>query len=370
MVDPKFGLLLSSEDVQAIIALNPTRKCEFMTHIEPIDRILGLVSEAFKDLDNNDCPLSSVIRKAIRIAGLRNDYSNLCWLKYEMTDAANTEARREAMREIIPFYSKEQYVHMQQRFLEVYNTERQILAFDDNLVLGSNGLISAGVPEIETQESYFQGLVKQNDALASMRYGVLAQEHRKVLSRIAQRVSNFLSTTERELVFGQFNANVFEQNRKWVDSRLGAISPEALEQLSSAYKRLDENDSESRCHALLSCRRVLKSLADKLFPALDGPIIGADGRVRKLNDENYINRLWQFATDRASGHASGEVLLAQITALGNRIDALYDLTCKGTHADVSAYEANQCIIETYAVIGAILRLADEDSAIQSEVEVN
>lgn len=54
-------------------------------------------------------------------------------------------------------------------------------------------------------------------------------------------------------------------------------------------------------------------------------------------------------------------MAAQLTDLGNRLDALNVAGSKGVHADVTGAEADQCIIQTYLLIGDFLRLAESAS---------
>jgi hypothetical protein len=162
-----------------------------------------------------------------------------------------------------------------------------------------------------------------------------AEELRSMLKRIEHRVHELLSITVKQLAYGQINSDIFERNRQYVDSRLRLIAPESLEQLVAAYRRVGEGDSEAGSHALLSCRRVLKSLADRLYPAREEPIIGSDGQEKKLTEEKYIARFWQFVAERVKGRTAGDLLLAQVNDTGNRIDRLYDLVSKGVHADVT-----------------------------------
>jgi hypothetical protein len=259
-----------------------------------LDRTLKLVQTTLDEFDNPNYKLSSVLRKAIRIARLRNDHENLWWLQEEMLADSDKEARNRIKRELLPHYSREQF------------------------------------------------------------------------RRIEHRVHEFLSITEKQLAYGQINSDIFERNRQYVDSRLSAIAPESLEQLVVAYRRVGEGDSEAGSHALLSCRRVLKSLADKLYPAREEPVIGSDGRERTLIEEKYIARLWQFVAERVKGRTAGDLLLAQVKDTGNRIDRLYELDSKGVHADVSEFEVNQAVIQTYLLVGDILRIAEQDSAFYSK----
>jgi hypothetical protein len=171
-------------------------------------------------------------------------------------------------------------------------------------------------------------------------------------------VHNYLAEAEHRVLTGQISSNIFERNRQYVDEKLRAIAPDVLEKFISAYRRLAEGDIEARSQALASSRRILKALADHVYPPQDTPVIGPDGKSRELTDEKYVARLWQFVTDKIKGHASGELLLAQITDTGNRIDRVYNLTNKGTHDEVSEFEVNQCVIQTYLLVGDILHLLD------------
>jgi hypothetical protein len=45
----------------------------------------------------------------------------------------------------------------------------------------------------------------------------------------------------------------------------------------------------SVAHALTSCRRILKAVADVAFPAQSEPIVGQDGEPRVVDDDHYKN---------------------------------------------------------------------------------
>jgi hypothetical protein len=191
-------------------------------------------------------------------------------------------------------------------------------------------------------------------------------EAKSVLARQRGEIADYLAETERQILFGQVNSDVFERNRAYVDERLAALAPQALEQFEAAYRRHSEGDAEARSHALTSCRRVLKTLADVLYPPTDETVTGIDGVERKMTDDKFIMRLCQFAAEKTEGSASRELLVSQIGALGERLDALTRLTSKGVHADVSAAEVDQCLIQTYLAAGDLLRLADGRSAVLPE----
>ena len=144
-----------------------------------------------------------------------------------------------------------------------------------------------------------------------------------------------------------------------MDERLQSLAPEILDQLHIAYRRTREGTSEARSHALTSCRRVLKALADRFYPPSKAPVMGVDGKERVLNDSMYIARLWQFISELNTGSKARQILHDDVISLGERIDRLYQLTNKGVHENVTEFEVNMCVLSTYNVVGAILRLVDE-----------
>src|SRR5262245_45555861 len=102
-----------------------------------------------------------------------------------------------------------------------------------------------------------------------------------------------------------------------------------------------------------------------VYPSRQEKVEGADGKVRDLSEEKYVARLWQFVSERVGGHAAGQLLQATLSDLGTRIDRVYELSCKGVHAEVSEFESNQCIIQTYLLVGDILRLTDSDAGTEN-----
>lgn len=82
-----------------------------------------------------------------------------------------------------------------------------------------------------------------------------------------------------------------------------------------------------------------------------------------MTDDKFVSRLWQYISENMAGRTSGEMMLAQLDDLGHRLDTVYGMTCKGVHADISEFEANQSVIQTYLLIGDLLRLNDNDSGV-------
>lgn len=329
-------------------------------------------------------PLSAVIQKAIRIARLRNDHDGVWLLSFELIRPEDQEAKRDLFAELSPHYTKETAEINNKRFAELLLEERltAVVVSGPGQKPGEKTVVMVSVPELEARISNLRSIESDPgppQAMHPFDVAAFTDEHETrrlesrafimqfegVLARVRQRIHTYLSRAEKELMFGQLNADIFERNRRYVDEHLALLSPDALVQLVSAHKRISEGDVEARAQALLSCRRALKSLADALYPAGPDRVLGADGKSRVLTDDKFVARLWQFVSERLGGSGSAKLLLATVDDVGGRLDALYDLSCKGVHSTLSSGEAEQILIQTYLLIGDLLRLQDQSSAAEN-----
>lgn len=159
------------------------------------------------------------------------------------------------------------------------------------------------------------------------------------------------------------NADIFDRTRAAVDEHLNRIAPEALEKFKSAYRRVHEGDPESLSQALASCRRILKAVADAVYPATGETVISLDENERTMSDDKYLNRILQAVSDALGKHGEAEVINATLKSLGERLKALDGLASKGVHAEVSQQEVDTCVIQTYLMVGDVLRIVSDKSGI-------
>lgn len=171
--------------------------------------------------------------------------------------------------------------------------------------------------------------------------------------RIINSIHKIITKQWMELRFEGIIETIFTDTKKLVDSKLVEICPDATVKFTSAYERLRETNPESWAQAVTTCRRILKDFADAIYPSTHNTING-----RKLGDEQYINRLWAFASEKIESKSNKELTKSEVDYLGQRIDTLYDLTCRGTHAEISKDEAERVIIRTYLLIGDLIKLGD------------
>lgn len=352
-----------------------------------LDQVSSLVQQALDDFDKPGVTLTSQVRQAIRIATLRNDFPNLWWLELEMETLDTKSDAPTRSADLRSHFDGDEYSELLERELLAYLARRKWP------IMSSSGLpdyekpskasMTRSIAELEATLQRFpdqirdavppQGmegydLYRREQQLSKLRLAMSANEMliRKIVEAVRQRVYQFLVDTEHALVYGQVNADIFERNRRYVDERLLVIAPDVLEKFAAAYRRLAEDDTEARSQALTSCRRILKSLADQLYPATHLPALGSDGKEHKVTDERFIARLRQYAYEQVGGRSAGKVVLAEVERLGVLLDRLNSLDSKGVHDDVSQAEVEQCTIQTYLVVGDLLRLSDKRSAVLTE----
>lgn len=341
------------------------------------ERVLALLDGAFEKLATADVPLSEAIAQATRIARLRNDFENLQWLEMEQRTLDSKPAWEEVFDEFAGHFSagdlQQQRTVLTRRYLAERTTE-----VPDGLDSDKSKEITfaRSVRDIEANMGTVAEMTEVGELPAGMgvqafnekqKVAVFAARTKKasteVLNRIERRVRAFLGETEKQVMFGQINADIFERNRRFVDEQLASIAPKALEQILSAYRRAEEGSAEGRSQALLSCRRALKSMADLLCPPTAEAAVGEEGEQHALTEDKWLNRLVEFVKVEVPKSTSGELVQTQIEELARRFRGLGEASSRGVHADVSEFELNQAVIQTYLTIGDLLRIRADDSGL-------
>lgn len=162
-----------------------------------------------------------------------------------------------------------------------------------------------------------------------------------------------------ELEFGNITEGIFQKRKLLVDKFLSEKLPEAFKKFVSIYENLRSENKENWASAVHSCRCIIKDIADFLYPPSNQEIqvgSGKEKRKIKLNEENYIARLKQYIKGKTSSKKFLAVVGSSLEYIGDRIDAIYGASTKGTHSEVSQEEAERYVIYTYLLLGDILSL--------------
>lgn len=329
-------------------------------------------------MDKFDDPavtVAALTRQCQRVASLRGDAVALSWLSLELADVANdfenkSETTRESLAarlfKTIPAqeagvtWKVEYDGYVRRRTLPDkqganFRSVQQIEALVHML---REQEAAALVPPPSGMHSYDLGKHVSEQTQGRLRLVESRIPMEAVLARIKDHLWEFLTETEYELTLGEATAETFDRLRSYVDIQLTMIAPPALDQFQAAYRRLKDGGSEDRAHALTSCRRVLKTMADELYPPSSEPVICFDGKTRVLDDGKFVNRLVQYVAETVGKHENGAVVQAALEDVSARLDALNALASKGVHAEVTTYEVDTCVVQTYLVVADVLRIRE------------
>lgn len=184
-------------------------------------------------------------------------------------------------------------------------------------------------------------------------------QSKSIFASLKAGIHNYATDMYLALELGDIAQDIFEAARSEIDTFIRAHCPKAAEKLVAINERMAEDSSESRTAALTSCRRLLMTVADSLFPASEEGWTDSSGTVRKVGTDQYKNRLLAYIDSRHRSDGSAAILESELEFLAARLDAIYEKTCKGVHVDVSSEEARLAVIHTYLFIGEVARFPRE-----------
>lgn len=341
----------------------------------------SLLDEALDEFDKPGMSLSANVRRAHRIASLRQDLINLYWLQLELTDMAvgkpgdrmrdpHTKKIRDRIDALL---GAEAGYEAGQGGYHQWERNRTAIIDDANMLYAvsigqleqdlasQQALYNEQLPGNLSADAAFYTMRQMESGKASLLMNI--QRIQTIIERVRSAVHTFLVNTEAELDAGQQVASVFTRAQEYVNSALQKVAPEALNKFVSAQDRLYSEDPEGPSHALTSCRRMIKALADALYPATDQTVTGDDGIDRVMSDDLYRNRLVQWIRETIGRHAHTDVIKDTIASFGSRLKSLDSLASKGVHDKVTVAEAETCVVWTYMLAADLLRVADGTSTV-------
>lgn len=302
--------------------------------------LLELVTVALDEFETAELP--STVRRAWRIARLRGD---------------TVEASRFAMELGVEEHPDGLGMDERAAAEAWFNQGRSMNDIDPRLLdLTDAGLIALTAGSLDEMVSM---PTPYEDELA-LRSRIEGENRRFVTRRVLGRVRNdtadYLMQCEASLRLAATGGLIFDRHRTRVDQHLRAVAPDVLAKLNAAIERAAAgDDSEARSHALTSCRRVLETVANHVFPPRAEPYVDANGKERPVGKLQYRNRLLA-AIESAGVTTLRRALAATIEDIASRLDRLDDLTQKGVHEEPTAADVDFGVIHTYLIAGEVLQL--------------
>ncbi|WP_431233779.1 hypothetical protein ACQ856_03540 [Mycolicibacterium psychrotolerans] len=343
-------------------------------------QVRRLVDEALDSFDSPGMTVAAIVRKVQRIAVLRHDFAKQIGLIMQTSDIAAAyandrrmkthpalvkareqlatlvgadEANREVDRQMEGLFRTREVESGQVKLLSVSQLEDNLKALERAY---DDAEPSSNLNPVD--------LAYAADKAEQIRLVLLPglQQERGILGKIRQDMHDYLVLVEMELLAGKATSDIFQRAQSYINASLRRFAPDALEKFVAAQDRLTSGSSEDYAHALTSCRRVIKDLADALYPATGEDVEGVDGAIRTMSDDKYKNRLTEYVRQNVQAKRHKQTVVQIVTDLSSRLNALDGLASKGVHDDVTQAEAETCVVWTYMLAGDIVRIADGTSA--------
>lgn len=323
---------------------------------------LKIVEDGLQQLESIKGSVAIAVQKLSRAANLLGEKDIYIWAEYHLANPQYTKPVQELIDALNKEYKKEN--EDERNYNEIIKLRDGLSDFGINYEMhiapsidmkgskASGGLYS--VDFIEENYNHLLKCKKGND-------GELYQKNlKRLLDYIKKTAHYYLSELHNKLKFSGTVTSSFDLLKNAVDNRLLDLDPEIAEQLMLTFKAVSSDKKEEWSHALTTCRRLLESLADKLYPAND-LVIGK----RTFKQSQFVNRLWQFMNDSIESESNRELAQAHVNFLGSWLEKTNKLTNKGVHDDVSQLEATKAVFHLYLMLADLLDYLDPSATKQS-----
>lgn len=191
---------------------------------------------------------------------------------------------------------------------------------------------------------------------------VSANRVNATLSSIVDKCFRFLNETITELQYGGVVEFLMEEIRRKTDEKLAACDARISEETQSLYLNLTSTNPADWSKVGHSCRKILKLLADSVFPPRNEKYNAKDGRTLEVNEPSYVNRLYAFL-DKNLPSEEKKFVEAQIDYLESYLRQIVSYAQMAEHnPSIEKFHANMLAIHTYLIISDILRYVQEKAA--------
>ncbi len=342
------------------------------TKSEILKEALFIASEALRELELSEAPLTSIALKASRIARITGDFDMQQIMLFEAGGYPSEPTGVQSEIWSLAVKAKRIVKEKKEGKINEYAILKSIEQLESENQAAKERLRSAVDPNISISSNnpnQFISPVVGNGFERTKTVSSIS-ETAKVIGQRRAYIYQYLSDVYYELRYSSVTEDSFSRIRSVVDINIANLTPNAVKKFTAIYDNLDSDNTEDWANAVHSCRRVLQDLADVLYPSRADITknIGGKERIIKLGPDAYINRIIAYVEENTQSERFKEIVGSHIKYLGERLDAIFQAAQKGSHAEiVSKEEADRYVVYTYMVVGDLitLKLSRETSPSQA-----
>lgn len=317
------------------------------------EHIFALAKELLDDIELSRLPAEALLLKATRLARLVGSTKVRRWLEFEMVGYnAEDPVALEYMGHTGRWTDRGQNLGY---WGPLAQQDASIVALKLRLQTLRVPDISYSISSANPNEWVTVGAGPPTDAVTSV-----VNESRSLTSAISQMsavrsrvlalLHSFAAGVYYEKAFSGLAESIFERYKVAVDILLAERCGDVLEKVPAVYDRLAEGDQEAVSQALNTCRRVIDSFADAIYPPSEATI-EIEGQPVRLGPQQHLNRVNAYIRERVSSESRRKRLRQSLTNV-------YDRVSSGVHKDITPEEARSLFLETYILLGEILTLSE------------
>jgi len=307
---------------------------------QALTEALSLSFEILQNIERSELPLADIALKASRLARLLNDTDYEKIMQFEVGGYSSTpdgftpEAWRLADLAGRVFEQTDKDGNTK----PVAHTQ-SISEFEQTISLTATALQAARDADVSISSANPNQTVWTPSNNAGER-SILILRHDtavKWLANSRKLIHRYVLLKHYELKFSGISDDIFSRLRSRVDSDVGKLIPESINKFSSVYNNLLSENPEDWSNAVHSCRRILKDLADSLYPPREDKVIkeGTGSKTRKLGQDNYVNRLIAFIESKTTSQRFTAIVGSHLRFIGDRLDSIVDASHKGSHRTIT-----------------------------------
>lgn len=319
-----------------------------------------LSGEILKNFELSEIPIGNIVLKCLRLCRLLGDQTGILLFTYESSGyprGADGKYTTQAEKIAVLAHRGFQQYNYTTQDISNYVSYALISDLESGVETLRIKLAASADPDISLTSANPNQFLLAPNGNSKERSQITSQIHQntQILTQVKGSLYNYVLNIYNKLVYGNIVEDIFTESRTRVNEKLGMYCPKSIEKFVSVYENLSSDNPEDYANAVHSCRRILVDLADALYPPSDTPI-QANGKTIKVGADQYINRLIQYISSKSASKTYNNVVGCDLHSIGERLDAINDAVCKGTHTDISKDEAQRYIVHTYFLIGDIISL--------------
>ena len=299
------------------------------------DQALEIATQLLDDIELQRLRPSEIILKASRIARLTgNDELR----EFTTCEREGYEGHEERW---IKFSGREMTMPEKEVFISsISKIEASTRAVQEVLDVLKSTTSFDGEMALLTHREHNQSIIHHANIL---------QKYLIISNQVVAAVYRLVEKLYYELIFSQLQETLFVEAQSAIDGALTTASGTALSKMEQVSERLRNRDPEAVSHALTTCRRLIDSCADYVFPPRAEPYVTRTGSSIEVGAQQVLNRLNAYIDSQEKSAGRRDRLRRSLKDLYSRCSA-------GTHAEVAHQEARFVFLQTYVVLGEILTM--------------